>query len=81
VDGWGIARLVTLGAGRRMQPAQLKFCLFVEELPAGVSSVGAMSGVSVLSHRSFILRLFKATLHEQGVNNLLTIDMDYFESA
>jgi hypothetical protein len=64
-----------------MQPAQLKFCLFVEELPAGVSSVWATSGVSVLSQRSFIFRLFKATLYEQGVNNLLAIDMNYFESA
>jgi hypothetical protein len=81
VEGWGIARLVTLGAGRRMQSAQLKFCLFVEKLPAGVCSGWAMSGISVLSHRSFIFRLFKATLHEQGVNNFLAIDMDYFESA
>lgn len=81
MDGWGIARLVTLGTGRRMQPAQLKFCLFMEELPAGVSSVLATSGVSLLSQRNFIFRLFKATLHEQGVNNLLVVDMDYFESA
>jgi hypothetical protein len=81
VDGWGIARLVTLGAGRRMQLAQLKFCLCVVELPAGVSLVWAMSGVSMCRHRSCIFRLFKATLHEEGVNNLLAIDMDYFENA
>jgi hypothetical protein len=45
VDEWGIARLVTLGARRRMQPAELKFCLRacvracvrVEELPARVN--------------------------------------------
>jgi hypothetical protein len=57
MDGWCIARLVTLGAGRRMQPAQLKFGLFVEELPAGVRLDWAMSGVSVLSHRRFIFRV------------------------
>jgi len=64
-----------------MQPAQLKLCLFVEELPAGLSSVWETSGVSVLSQRSFIFRLCKATLHDQGVNNLLAINMDSFESA
>jgi hypothetical protein len=40
-----------------------------------------MGGVSLLSHRSFIFSLFEANLHEQCVNNLLAIDMDYFESA
>lgn len=68
-------------ARRRMQPAQLKFCLCVEELPAGVSSVWALSGVSVCRNRSFIFRLFQSNLHEEGQNNLLAIDMDYFESA
>ena len=40
-----------------------------------------MRGVSVCRNRSSIFRLFQSTLHEPGVNKLLAIDMDYFESA